>query len=83
MNIIKKPMSLFFRTISGGKISSLPLNLCNNLPSLEYLSVDRNRLRNLSGLQSCQHLTVLRASKNKVVKLRSSEMSNLNTLQEL
>nr|CAB3263423.1 leucine-rich repeat-containing G-protein coupled receptor 5 [Phallusia mammillata] len=70
-------------TISGGRIRSLPTDLCRWLPDLRSLNVKENKLVNLSGIGSCFQLQYLDASHNYMKRLSKSDVGNLTSLEEL
>ncbi|XP_076817145.1 uncharacterized protein LOC143462765 isoform X1 [Clavelina lepadiformis] len=70
-------------SITGGRISSLPPNICEVNSSLQRLDVSGNLLRNLSGLSNCRNLTFLDASTNAITSLLREELKNLTMLDEL
>ncbi|XP_030645109.1 leucine-rich repeat-containing G-protein coupled receptor 5 isoform X2 [Chanos chanos] len=75
--------SLESLTITGARITSLPSNVCEQLPNLQVLDLSYNRIQALPSLQGCEKIQKIDLHHNEIQELRADTFQGLTSLRSL
>ncbi|XP_077567496.1 leucine-rich repeat-containing G-protein coupled receptor 6 isoform X1 [Stigmatopora nigra] len=80
---LKGTTSLEVLTLTQAGLSTLPLDLCELLPSLRVLELSHNKIHHLSSFFKCSELQEIGLQHNQITRLESSTFQQLSSLKIL
>ncbi|XP_062339046.1 leucine-rich repeat-containing G-protein coupled receptor 5-like isoform X1 [Osmerus eperlanus] len=76
-------MSLESLTITGARITSLPRNVCDQLPNLQVLDLSYNRIQSLPSLRGCEKILKIDLHHNEIEEVHEDTFQGLALLRSL
>ncbi|XP_061648004.1 leucine-rich repeat-containing G-protein coupled receptor 6 isoform X2 [Phyllopteryx taeniolatus] len=80
---LKGTTSLEVLTLTQAGLSTLPLDLCEQLPRLRVLEVSYNQIQHLPSFSHCSALQEIGLQHNQIIRLESSTFKQLASLKTL
>uniref|UniRef100_A0A3P8WNT9 Leucine rich repeat containing G protein-coupled receptor 6 n=1 Tax=Cynoglossus semilaevis TaxID=244447 RepID=A0A3P8WNT9_CYNSE len=80
---LKGTTSLEILTLTRAGLSNLPMDLCEQLPSLKVLELSYNQIEDLPSFYHCSSLQEIGLQHNQIRRIESSTFQQLNSLRSL